>query len=412
MTLVVTGATGHLGRLVVPALLAKGVPATDIVALGRDEARLAELAGLGVTTRKVDYTDAAAVTEALAGADRVLLISGSEVGQRLAQHQNVIDAAKAAGVSLLAYTSIPHADTNGMQARGRAPRHRGGDRRLRAAVVLPAQQAGTSRTTAARLPTYLEHGTVLGAAGDGKVSAATRADFAEAAAAVLVAEQPKPVYGLGGAAFTLAEPGGHRQRGERAAGDLHRRAGRGACRRCSRAPACPRRTPPCSPTPTSASAAASSRSTPPTWSRCSAARPPPWRRGCAPRSDLGEDPCAPRRSRASSSHDDDRRGAHPARGHRRPDRRGSRQDLRGAGGGRDRARAPLHLPPAQRHRRPHPRGGCGPACAKPGTPRSPTGSSASPVGRNVLQGRWTFQVVEEYDDGYYAAFKETRPLRS
>ncbi|MEV5001664.1 SDR family oxidoreductase [Nocardioides sp. LML1-1-1.1] len=204
MTTVVTGATGQLGRLVVPALLAKGVPATDIVALGRDEARLADLAALGVTTRKVDYTDAEAVTEALAGADRVLLISGSEVGQRLPQHQNVIDAAKAAGVSLLAYTSIPHADTNGMQL---AAEHRATEEAITASG-LPSSFLRNSwyvENYSGQLDTYREHGTVLGAAGDGKVSPATRADLAEAAAAVLVAEQPKPVYELGGAAVTLTE---------------------------------------------------------------------------------------------------------------------------------------------------------------------------------------------------------------
>ena len=204
MTTVVTGATGQLGRLVVPALLAKGVPATDIVALGRDEARLADLAALGVTTRKVDYSDAEAVTEALAGADRVLLISGSEVGQRLPQHQNVIDAAKAAGVSLLAYTSIPHADTNGMQL---AAEHRATEEAI-IASGLPSSFLRNSwyvENYSGQLDTYREHGTVLGAAGDGKVSPATRADFAEAAAAVLVAEQPKPVYELGGAAVTLTE---------------------------------------------------------------------------------------------------------------------------------------------------------------------------------------------------------------
>lgn len=204
MSLVVTGATGHLGRLVVPALLAKGVPASDIVALGRDEARLAELAALGVTTRQVDYTDAAAVTEALAGADRVLLISGSEVGQRLAQHQNVIDAAKAAGVELLAYTSIPHADTNQMLL---AAEHRATEEAVLASGLPHAflRNSWYVENYSGQLDTYREHGTVLGAAGDGKVSPATRADFAEAAAAVLVAEQPKPVYELGGAAVTLTE---------------------------------------------------------------------------------------------------------------------------------------------------------------------------------------------------------------
>ena len=204
MSLVVTGATGQLGRHVVASLLAKGVPADQVVALGRDEERLAGLADLGVTTRKVDYADADALTAAFAGADRVLLISGSEVGQRLPQHQNVIDAAKAAGVALLAYTSIPHADTSGIAL---AVEHRATEEAI-VASGLPHTFLRNSwyiENYSGQLATYTEHGAVLGAAGDGQVSAATRADFAEAAAAALLLEQPKEVYELGGAAFSLKE---------------------------------------------------------------------------------------------------------------------------------------------------------------------------------------------------------------
>lgn len=204
MSFVITGATGQLGRLVVDSLLAKGVPAADVVALGRDEERLAALAGLGVTTRKVDYADAAALAAALDGADRVLLISGSEVGQRLAQHQNVIDAAVAAGVQLLAYTSIANADTSGIIL---AAEHKATE----AAIVASGLPHTFLRNSwyvenySGQLATYTEHGTVLGAAGDGQVSAATRADFAEAAAAALLLDQPQAVYELGGAAFSLKE---------------------------------------------------------------------------------------------------------------------------------------------------------------------------------------------------------------
>jgi NAD(P)H dehydrogenase (quinone) len=204
MSLVVIGATGQLGRLVVDSLLAKGVAADGIVALGRADDRLAELAALGVTTRKVDNSDAAAVAEALVGAERVLLISGSEVGQRLAQHQNVIDAAKAVGVELLAYTSIPHAETSGLAL---AVEHRATEEAI-VASGLPHTFLRNSwyiENYSGQLPTYLEHGSILGAAGDGRVSAATRADFAEAAAAALLLEQPKPIHELGGAAFTLTE---------------------------------------------------------------------------------------------------------------------------------------------------------------------------------------------------------------
>lgn len=204
MSYVITGATGQLGRLVVDSLLAKGVPAAEVVALGRDEERLAALAALGVTTRKVDYADTAALTAALDGADRVLLISGSEVGQRLPQHQNVIAAAKAAGVQLLAYTSIANADTSGIIL---AAEHKATEEAI-VAAGLPHTFLRNSwyvENYSGQLATYTEHGTVLGAAGDGQVSAATRADFAEAAAAALLLEQPQEVYELGGAAFSLKE---------------------------------------------------------------------------------------------------------------------------------------------------------------------------------------------------------------
>jgi NAD(P)H dehydrogenase (quinone) len=204
MSLVITGATGQLGRLVVDSLLAKGVAADQIVALGRDDERLADLAALGVTTRKVDYADASAVTAALVGADRVLLISGNEIGQRLAQHQNVIDAAKAAGVELLAYTSVAHADTSGIEL---AAEHRATEKAIVAAGLRHAflRNSWYIDNYSGQLATYTEHGTILAAAGDGRVSAATRADFAEAAAAVLLLERPKAVYELGGAAFSLKE---------------------------------------------------------------------------------------------------------------------------------------------------------------------------------------------------------------
>lgn len=203
MSLVVTGATGQLGRHVVSSLLAKGVPADQVVALGRDEERLAGLAALGVTTRQVDYADADALASAFAGADRVLLISGSEVGHRLPQHQNVIDAAAAAGVGLLAYTSIPHADTSGIAL---AAEHAATEKAILASG-LPHTFLRNSwylENYTDQLATYAGHG-VVGAAGDGQVSAATRADLAEAAAAALLLDQPKAVYELGGTAFSLKE---------------------------------------------------------------------------------------------------------------------------------------------------------------------------------------------------------------
>lgn len=112
MSIVVTGATGHLGRLAVEALLARGVQASDLVATGRRTEALADLADRGVSVRRADFADESSLREAFAGADRLLLVSGSEVGQRVPQHANAVAAARDAGVGLLAYTSITRADTS------------------------------------------------------------------------------------------------------------------------------------------------------------------------------------------------------------------------------------------------------------------------------------------------------------
>ena len=113
MKLAVTGATGHLGRLVVQDLI-KSVPAQDVVAVVRDAAKAADLAAQGVQVRVAPYDDPAALEAALAGVERLLLVSSSEVGRRVEQHQNVIDAAKAAGVQFIAYTSAPMAATTSL----------------------------------------------------------------------------------------------------------------------------------------------------------------------------------------------------------------------------------------------------------------------------------------------------------
>lgn len=204
MSLVVTGATGQLGRLVVTSLLEKGVDADQIVATARDTSRLADLADRGVQVRRADYNDPASLKEAFAGADRVLLVSSNEIGQRLAQHQNVVDAAQDAGVELLAYTSIANADSSGNSL---AKEHHATEQAVLASG-LPHTFLRNSwylENYTDQLPTYLEHGVVLGAAGQGRVSAAARADFAEAAAAALLAESPQEVYELGGSAFSLTE---------------------------------------------------------------------------------------------------------------------------------------------------------------------------------------------------------------
>jgi len=122
MSIVVTGATGQLGRLVVESLLARGVPADQIVAAGRDEGRLADLAANGVRTARIDYSDPASLKEAFAGADALLLVSGSEVGRRVEQHGNAVEAAKDAGAGRIVYTSAPKATTSALVL---APEHKG-----------------------------------------------------------------------------------------------------------------------------------------------------------------------------------------------------------------------------------------------------------------------------------------------
>ncbi|TDC80620.1 SDR family oxidoreductase [Micromonospora sp. KC606] len=204
MSIVVTGATGHLGRLIVESLLRRGVPADQIVALGRDVARLTDLADRGVVVRAADYTDPASLRAAFADAEKLMFVSGSEVGQRLAQHQNVIAAAREAGVGLVAYTSIAHADTAQMTL---AVEHRATEEELRASglPLVLLRNSWYLENYTGQLPTYLAHG-VAGSAGDGRVSAATRADYADAAAEVLTTDgHAGQVYELGGEAFTLPE---------------------------------------------------------------------------------------------------------------------------------------------------------------------------------------------------------------
>jgi NAD(P)H dehydrogenase (quinone) len=208
MSLVITGATGHLGRLVIEHLLGQGVPAQEIVAAGRATTKIKDLADRGVTVRAIDYDDPATLRDAFHHGDKVLLISGSELGQRTRQHRNAIDAARQAGVTLLAYTSIANAGTATMRL---ADEHQATEAALRASGIPFAllRNSWYLENYTAQLPTIVQHGAVVGSAGDGRVSAATRADYAAAAAAVLTTSgDPGPgrVYELGGdQAFTLAE---------------------------------------------------------------------------------------------------------------------------------------------------------------------------------------------------------------
>jgi NAD(P)H dehydrogenase (quinone) len=204
MSIVVTGATGHLGRLVVESLLERGVPAADIIATGRRVEKLADLAERGVVVRAADYGDPASLRAAFAGAEKLLLVSGSEVGQRVAQHANAIAAAQQAGVRLIAYTSILRADTSSLLL---AQEHHATEEALAASGIpyVLLRNSWYIENYTGQLPVYLEHG-IAGAAGGGQVSAATRADYAEAAAAVLTGDgHAGATYELGGRPFGMVE---------------------------------------------------------------------------------------------------------------------------------------------------------------------------------------------------------------
>ncbi|BBE51292.1 Quinone oxidoreductase 2 [Ferriphaselus amnicola] len=203
--IVVTGATGQLGRLVIAALL-KRIPATDIVAAVRNEDKAQDIAALGVRVRQADYSQPASWDAALQGADKLLLISSNEIGQRTQQHRNVIDAAQRAGVKLLAYTSVLRADTSPL---GLAAEHLATETLLRTSGIpfVLLRNGWYTENYTAGIPTALSLGSVYGCAGGGRIASAARADYAEAAAVVLTTEdQAGKTYELAGdSAYTLSE---------------------------------------------------------------------------------------------------------------------------------------------------------------------------------------------------------------
>ncbi|MEB8341641.1 SDR family oxidoreductase [Streptomyces endophyticus] len=206
MSFVVTGATGHLGRLVVTQLLDAGVPAAGIAAVVRDKDKAADLAGRGVELRVADYSAPETLDGAFRAGDRVLLVSGSEVGQRVAQHQAVIDAAKKAGVALLAYTGVlggPDADF-ALAAEHKVTEQAILDSGLPYTFL---RNGWYHENFTGNLAPVLEHGAVVANAGEGRYASASRADFAAAAVAVLTGEgHENKAYELSGdVAWSLAE---------------------------------------------------------------------------------------------------------------------------------------------------------------------------------------------------------------
>ena len=206
MTIVVTGATGHLGRLVVESLLERGIPAGQIRALGRSAERLAPLAARGVQTATIDFEQPDTLAPAFADADALLLVSGSEVGKRMPQHANAIRAAVDAGVGRVVYTSAPHADTTDLVV---APEHEQTEKLL-AESGLPVTILRNNWYTenyAGLLDSAAGTGEIVSSAGEGRVASATRKDYAEAAAVVLsTPDHEGAVYELAGdTAWTFDE---------------------------------------------------------------------------------------------------------------------------------------------------------------------------------------------------------------
>lgn len=203
--IVITGASGQLGRLVIEELL-RTVSANDIVAAVRTPDKVRDLSARGVQVRRADYDQPETLDAAFAGADKVLLISSSEVGRRFPQHQAAVDAAKRAGVKFMAYTSVLHADTSPL---GLAGEHRATEASLKDSEIPCAilRNGWYTENYMASVPPALQYGVFLGCAGDGRIASAARRDYAAAAAAVMTREnQAGRIYELAGdESYTLAE---------------------------------------------------------------------------------------------------------------------------------------------------------------------------------------------------------------
>lgn len=200
----VTGASGHFGRLAVEALISRGIAPADIVAIARSIGKISDLADKGVTVRFGDYDDAASLDAALKGVDHLLLVSASQPGKRAPQHQAVISAAENSGVGHIAYTSILGATTTSNPLAGE---HVATEQALAASSV-PSTLLRNSwyvENYTAQIGQYTASGAILGATENATITAATRADYADAAAVALIAAKAGSVYELGGPSFTLTD---------------------------------------------------------------------------------------------------------------------------------------------------------------------------------------------------------------
>lgn len=202
--IVVTGASGNLGRLIIDQLVTQVDP-SSIVAAARSVERLADFAERGVTVRQLDYDHPDTISSALDGATQVLLVSSSEIGRRLGQHRAVIHAAIAAKVEHLAYTSILRAETSTLAL---AAEHRATEEVLAHADITTTRlrHGWYIENYTENLAPALQHGVLIGSAGSGRIAAASRTDFAAADAAVLLDRSRwGGTFELAGAAFTMAE---------------------------------------------------------------------------------------------------------------------------------------------------------------------------------------------------------------
>ncbi|EDB3390282.1 SDR family oxidoreductase [Salmonella enterica subsp. enterica] len=200
----ITGATGQLGQHVIENLL-KTTPASHLIAIVRNPKKAAPLSQRGIAVRQADYANEAALTTALQGVDKLLLISSSEVGQRTAQHRNVIQAAIAAKVKFIAYTSLLHADKSPLAL---ADEHIETEKMLAESGISHTllRNGWYTENYLASVPAALKHGVFIGAAGEGKIASAMRADYAAAARVIREEGHAGNVYELAGDdAWTLRQ---------------------------------------------------------------------------------------------------------------------------------------------------------------------------------------------------------------
>jgi NAD(P)H dehydrogenase (quinone) len=202
MKIGITGATGQLGRLVVEKLKKK-TSSENIVSLVRSVQKASEL---GVSSREFDYAKPGDLAGGLKGIDTLLLISGNEIGQRFTQHSNVIEAAKQAGVKWIVYTSILRADTSSISL---AAEHFATEKALKASGIAYTvlRNGWYNENYTGSIQSAVAGGTLIGSAGNGRISSAARADFADAAVAVLTGSghQGKTYELAGDKAYTLSE---------------------------------------------------------------------------------------------------------------------------------------------------------------------------------------------------------------